>query len=180
MSIENGARFVRILRQDESLRERLRTEGQDNFEEISASAGASCTAFEVVAALLRDMAAPVGAQAAEQGEGKLVLVGLVEPKNDDLVGAFNSWYLGNHVEDTYHCPNVTAVRCFRAEKGFLGAPPSGYLTIYEFDGADAQAAEQILGKYQSDPEAWPQRQPGNDSMSIVGAGWYKQVLGFGS
>jgi hypothetical protein len=176
MSIENGARFARLLRQDQTLRERLREEGEERFEDISAAAGASCTAFEFVAAMLRDMDAAQSPAARE----KLVLVGLVEPKNDDMVGAFKEWYLGNHVEDTFHCPNVSAVRCFRAERGFLGAPPSKYLTIYEFDGSDAEAAEQILAKYQSDPEAWPQRKPGNDSMSIVGAGWYKEAVSFGS
>jgi hypothetical protein len=176
MSIENGARFVRMLRQDPALRERVRAGGEQAFEEISAAAGASCTAFEVAAAMLRDMDA---ADSPAERE-KLVLVGLVEPKSDDLVGAFKDWYLGNHVEDTYNCPNIRAVRCFRAEKGFLGEPPSGYLTIYEFEGDDAAAAEQALGRYQSDPDAWPQRKPNNGSMSIVGAGWYKQVVSFGS
>jgi hypothetical protein len=175
MSIENGARLARMLRQDPALRERLRRGGADGFEEVSAAAGASCTSFEVVAAMLRDLDAADSPAARE----RLVLVGLVEPKSDDVVGAFNEWYLGNHVEDTFHCPNITAVRCFRAERGFLGAPPSGYLTMYEFEGTDAEGAEQILAKYQADPDAWPERKPNNGSMAVVGAGWYKEAIAFG-
>lgn len=109
---------------------------------------------------------------------KLILMGLVEPKSDDLVEAFNQWYLGNHVEDTFNCPQISAVRSFRAVKGFLGAPPAQYLTIYEFIGADADAAEQALAAYQTDPDGWDQRQPNNDSMAVVGAGWYEEAIAF--
>ena len=111
---------------------------------------------------------------------KLILVGLVQPKSGDLVEAFNEWYLGNHVEDTYNCPNITSVRCFEATRGFLGDAPSKFLTIYEFEGDDAEEAERILGEYQSDPDAWAKRLPSNDSMEVVGAGWYHEVLGFGN
>lgn len=111
---------------------------------------------------------------------KLILMGLVQPKSDDLVEAFNSWYLGNHVEDTYHCPEISSVRSFRAVKGFLGDAPAQYLTIYEFKGADAEAAEQALGAYQSDPNGWAKREPNNDSMAIVGAGWYEEAVSFGT
>ncbi|MEQ8689740.1 MAG: hypothetical protein RIC89_02735 [Pseudomonadales bacterium] len=110
---------------------------------------------------------------------KLVLVGLVQPAADQ-VEAFNEWYLGNHVEDTYNCPEITSVRCFKAARGFMGDPPSGYLTIYEFIGSDAELAEQALAKYQSDPESWPQRQPNNGSMEVVGAGWYHEEVAFGT
>lgn len=110
---------------------------------------------------------------------KLVLVGLVQPKSDDLVEAFRAWYLGNHVEDTYNCPNIKSVRCFKAVRGFLGAPPSGYLTMYEFEGEDAEAAEKALAAYQSDPGSWPKREPNNGSMQIVGAGWYQEEIAFG-
>ncbi len=109
--------------------------------------------------------------------GRLVLVGLVQPKKD-RVEAFREWYLGNHVEDTYNCPNVKSVRCFEAVRGFLGDPPSGYLTIYEFEGEDAEEAERVLAKYQQDPTAWDKRMPSNDSMEIVGAGWYREELAF--
>lgn len=111
---------------------------------------------------------------------KLVLVGLVQPEKD-RVEAFNEWYLGNHVEDVYNCPNITSVRCFQALKGHLGYDaPSGFLTMYEFEGEDAEHAGQVLEAYQADPQAWAQREPYNDSMEVVGAGWYHEVLSFGA
>lgn len=62
MSIENGERFIRLLEQDASLRERTRTSirdaGNDAVERVSAEAGASCRAYEVVAALVRRMDGP--------------------------------------------------------------------------------------------------------------------------
>ncbi len=54
MSIENGARFLRRLRSDAGLREKVRKVGDERFEAISAAAGASCTAAEVVAAIARE------------------------------------------------------------------------------------------------------------------------------
>ena len=110
---------------------------------------------------------------------KLILMGLVQPKDGDHTQAFKDWYLGNHVEDTYNCPNVTSVTCYKAEKGFLGDPPAGYLTIYEFEGEDAEAAEKVLNAYQADPNGWDKREPHNDSMQIVGAGWYSEAISFG-
>ncbi len=111
---------------------------------------------------------------------KLILMGLVEPQSEDLVEAFNQWYLGNHVEDTYNCPNVKSVQCFKAERGFLGDPPAQYLTIYEFEGEDAEEAERALAAYQADPDGWSGRQPNNNSMAVVGAGWYTEALSFGT
>lgn len=116
---------------------------------------------------------------AEQ-EKKLVLMGLVQPTSEDAVTAFNQWYLGNHIEDTYNCPQISSVRSFRAVKGFLGDAPAQYLTIYEFIGDDANAAEKALTEYQSDPNGWDQRQPNNNSMAIVGAGWYEEAIAFGT
>jgi hypothetical protein len=109
---------------------------------------------------------------------KLVLMGLIEPETEDHVAAFKEWYLGNHVEDTFNCPNITSVRCFKAVRGFLGDSPGGYLTIYEFEGEDAEEAERVLAAYQADPDAWPQRQPANDSVKTIGAGWYEEEVAF--
>ena len=109
---------------------------------------------------------------------KLVLVGLVQPFKDKIE-AFNEWYLGNHVEDTYNCPNISAVRCYKTTRGFMGPAPSEYLTIYEFEGQDAEEAERILGEYQADPKGWEKRQPNNGSMEVVGAGWYEEEISFG-
>lgn len=55
MSIENGERFIRALESDESLRDKVRAAGSDGFLEVSAEAGASCSAYDVVAALLRQI-----------------------------------------------------------------------------------------------------------------------------
>ena len=111
---------------------------------------------------------------------RLVLVGMVEPETEDLIEAFNEWYLGNHVEDTYNCPTVKAVTCFKAVKNFMGDSPGGYMTIYEFEGEDAAAAEAILGAYQQDPNSYPDRMEHNGSMKIVSSGWYLEELGFGN
>ncbi|MEM6707466.1 MAG: hypothetical protein AAF648_01645 [Pseudomonadota bacterium] len=112
-------------------------------------------------------------------EKQLILIGLVEPKSSDAIEAFNSWYLGNHIEDTYNCPEVTSVTSYKAVRGFLGDAPAEYLTIYTFRGQDAAAAEAALGAYQADPDGWAERQPNNDSMKIVGAGWYEAAISFG-
>lgn len=109
---------------------------------------------------------------------KLVLMGLIQPETEDHVAAFKEWYLGNHVEDTFNCPNITSVRCFKAVRGFLGDPPGEYLTIYEFEGEDAVEAERVLDEYQADPDAWPKRQPANDSVKVIGAGWYEEEVAF--
>ena len=55
MSIENGARLLRRLRTDPGARQRLRVISTENFEDISAELGASCSAAEVVAALAREI-----------------------------------------------------------------------------------------------------------------------------
>ncbi len=55
MSIENGERFMRALKTNESLREKVRAAGSDGFLAVSAEAGASCSAYDVVAALLREI-----------------------------------------------------------------------------------------------------------------------------
>ncbi len=55
MSVENAERFVRFLKQDEKLRAKVTEAGWENFQAVSAQAGASCTTFEVVAALIREI-----------------------------------------------------------------------------------------------------------------------------
>ena len=55
---------------------------------------------------------------------------------------------------------------------FTWAPPPE-------DDDDAAAAEAALFAYQADPDGWAERQPNNDSMKVVSAGWYEQVLEFG-
>jgi hypothetical protein len=55
MSVENGARFARLLEQDPALRNKVRDQGEEAFLSISADAQASCTPFEVVSAILKKM-----------------------------------------------------------------------------------------------------------------------------
>jgi len=55
MSIENGERFIRFLKSDPKLREKVNEEGWERFQDVSAQAGASCTTYEVVAALIREI-----------------------------------------------------------------------------------------------------------------------------
>ena len=103
---------------------------------------------------------------------KMVLIGMVEPQ-PGKEKEFEDWYLGNHVEDTANCPNILAGTVYKLAKGFAGTTPAGYVTIYEFDEDDAEHAEKILAEYQRNPAAWPARLPGNGSLKIVGAGWYR-------
>ena len=55
MSVQNGERFIRLLKEDSELRERVRAVGPDGFEVLSAESGASCTTYEVVSAFVREM-----------------------------------------------------------------------------------------------------------------------------
>ncbi len=55
MSIENGARFLRRLRSEAGLRQQFRQLSDEPFEALTAAAGSSCTAAEVVAAIAREI-----------------------------------------------------------------------------------------------------------------------------
>ncbi|MEQ8483816.1 MAG: hypothetical protein RIB46_05600 [Pseudomonadales bacterium] len=66
MSIENGERLIRFLRDDPALRERVLAAGGARFEKLSAEAGASCRAFDVVAALIREMSRESAAAGGER------------------------------------------------------------------------------------------------------------------
>jgi len=55
MSVENGERFIRLLKSDPNLRKQVKEQGWEGFLEVSAKAGASCTTYEVVAALIREI-----------------------------------------------------------------------------------------------------------------------------
>ena len=103
---------------------------------------------------------------------KLILCGMVEPV-PGKEAEFEEWYVGNHVEDTANCPAILSGTLYKLERGFAGTVPSGYLAIYEFDEDDPVVAEEKLALYQRDPAAFPGRLPGNGSLRIVGAGWYR-------
>lgn len=107
------------------------------------------------------------------------LIGLVEPASPNLVEAFNNWYLGNHIEDVSNAPTVKSARVLKAKKGFMADnAPSPYLAIYELEGENAERAEAALLAYLADPDAWQQRQPNNNSLGIIGAGIYEEIMRF--
>ena len=55
MSIENGERLINMMKTDPDLAERIAAAGSpDRFEQLSEEAGASATAYDVVAALVRE------------------------------------------------------------------------------------------------------------------------------
>jgi len=66
LSVENAERFIRFLKSDAKLRSRVNEAGWEDFQEVSAAAGASCTSFEVVAALVREI------EGQQYGEGAWV------------------------------------------------------------------------------------------------------------
>ncbi len=55
MSVENGARFIRLLESDPDLRQKVSEPGVSVFLDHSASAGAFCTPYEAVSAMIRSM-----------------------------------------------------------------------------------------------------------------------------
>ena len=55
MSVENGERFIRMLKDNADLRKKVRAAGDTGFIELSTAAGASCTTFEVVSAMVRQL-----------------------------------------------------------------------------------------------------------------------------
>ena len=56
MSIENGERLIRMMKTDPDLAERIAAAGNpDQFEQLSEEAGASATAYDVVAAMVREI-----------------------------------------------------------------------------------------------------------------------------
>lgn len=53
MSIENAERFIRFMEKDETLRKRAYDCGPEDFERVTAEAGASCSTYEIVCAIIR-------------------------------------------------------------------------------------------------------------------------------
>lgn len=66
MSIENAERFLRRLRADGTLVTEVCSAGPDGFENVTAAAGASCTAYEIACAIARESATAAGQSAQEQ------------------------------------------------------------------------------------------------------------------
>jgi hypothetical protein len=55
MSIENGERLIRLIKADPALAERVAQAGPDDFEQVTAEAGASATPYDVIRALVREL-----------------------------------------------------------------------------------------------------------------------------
>ncbi|TDI59010.1 MAG: Nif11 family protein [Alphaproteobacteria bacterium] len=54
MSVENAERFIRFLKDNKDLQDKVQTAGPEKFEAVTAGAGASCTAYEVACAVARN------------------------------------------------------------------------------------------------------------------------------
>jgi predicted ribosomally synthesized peptide with nif11-like leader len=52
MSVENADRFIRFVKEDPSLIQKVKSAGPENFEQVTAEAGASCTAYDFVCAVV--------------------------------------------------------------------------------------------------------------------------------
>ena len=55
MSIENGERLIRLMKDDATLAERVAGAGPEDFEDVTAEAGASATPYDVIRALVREL-----------------------------------------------------------------------------------------------------------------------------
>jgi hypothetical protein len=55
VSIENAERFLRRLEADSGLQAEVGSVGPDGFEAVTAAAGASCTAYELACAVVRQI-----------------------------------------------------------------------------------------------------------------------------
>ncbi len=53
MSVENAERLLRLMARDAKLRRKIDEAGQTGFEAVAAQAGASCTSYDVVRAIVR-------------------------------------------------------------------------------------------------------------------------------
>lgn len=56
MSVQNAERLIRFMQQDEKLKTRVREAGSaEKFEAISGEAGASCSAYDFVVAVVKTL-----------------------------------------------------------------------------------------------------------------------------
>ena len=118
---------------------------------------------------------------------KFVLIGLCEPATPEGQAAFEEWFIGQHIEDTAHCPNFIKGSVFKLAGPHLdGKTVSRYLSLYEVEALSYQEAEDVLNAWQKNPEAWEGRQEhwdtadrlGGMPLSIAGSGWYELINSF--
>ena len=53
MSVQNADRLIRFMKDDKDLQKKVLQSGPENFEAVTAEAGASCTAYDLVCAVAK-------------------------------------------------------------------------------------------------------------------------------
>lgn len=118
---------------------------------------------------------------------KFVLIGLCEPPSPAEQDAFDEWFVGEHIEDTTHCPQFVRGRVFKLAGGHRGSEPvSQYLSLYEVEAPSYEEAERVLNEWQENPEAWPGRRQhlataekhGGMPLAVKGSGWYELLASY--
>ena len=118
---------------------------------------------------------------------QFLLIGLCEPPNPESQASFDEWFVGQHIEDTTHCPNFVRGRVFKLSGAHLnGETVSDYISLYEVDAPSYQEAERVLNEWQANPEAWPGRarhletakRIGEMPLKVKGSGWYELINSF--
>ncbi len=113
---------------------------------------------------------------------RFILIGLVEPPSPELQGAFDEWFIGQHIEDTARCPNFIRGGAYRLAGGHSGSEPiANYISIYEVEAPTYEEAERVLNEWQRNPDAWEGRthhretgeRYGQIPLKVVGSGWYE-------
>jgi|TARA_B100000959_G_scaffold277847_1_gene335139 hypothetical protein len=118
---------------------------------------------------------------------QFLLIGLCEPPNPESQASFDEWFVGQHIEDTTHCPNFVRGRVFKLSGAHLnGETVSDYISLYEVDAPSYQEAERVLNEWQANPEAWAGRTKhletakriGEMPLKVKGSGWYELINSF--
>ena len=118
---------------------------------------------------------------------RYVLIGLCDPPGADRQSDFDEWFVGQHIEDTARCPNVTRGAVYRLSGPHLDAATiSGYLSLYEVEASSYEEAERVLNEWQADPDAWEgrrrhwdtARKRGGAPLAVKGSGWYELLAAY--
>ena len=118
---------------------------------------------------------------------QFLLIGLCEPPSPESQASFDEWFIGQHIEDTTHCPNFVRGRVFKLSGAHLnGETVSDYISLYEVDAPSYQEAERVLNEWQANPEAWAGRtkhletakRMGDMPLKVKGSGWYELINSF--
>ena len=116
-----------------------------------------------------------------------LLIGLCEPPSGDDQAAFDEWFVGQHVEDTAHCPNFIRGRVFKLSGPHRdGTTVSDYLSVYDVEAPSYAEAERALNEWQADPNAWEGRarhwqtaeRLDGIPLKINGSGWYELIASY--